>query len=546
MAKVSSTSGSTAGSGSKAFDAGYQHLEKLVGEAIGKNKEMLFTTDVSPEALISAYIDSIPVKYRSHYKCNCCFAFIRKYGGLVSINKDGETKPLLWGEFYVNGAVQWTAAMVEMANLVRNAKVTGRFLWEKNELCWGKPITGNWTHLAGVIGCFSHDSLLYTASQLMAEKKHEFVLLSKALSDYSEPVASEAQRILKSGLLNQSDVAIGQIDMFVDLHERLKGIKGRQRENVIWHTVSTIPKGFAHLGASNILATLMDQITANEPFETIKRAWNGKVAPLNYQRPKADPTDGNVDRAEAIFEKLNLTSALRRRFATLEDVQKFEWKPKPLQKTGDGVFDAVRPSGPKQNVNHIELPFIPVSAAKFRTEVLPHAVSIKVLVPHHGTFYGLATAVDPDATPIIQWDSAEKRNPVSWYFYANGSPAARWGLKGNDFVECTGIFLSPNAWQEGSTHQGLSLFFALKDCRDSRMSGLALFPVILRSELREVRSTIERFSNTQGTMEGAEAGNANGLALQMTSDAAGSTVQIGVRVTLKHGVEQNYRIVRWE
>src|SRR5207253_1562968 len=46
-------------------------------------------------------------------------------------------------------------------------------------------------------------------------------------------------------------------------------------------------------------------------------------------------------------------------------------------------------------------------------------VGIELQVPgSSGHFMALITATRPEAPPILQWDSEERRNPVSWYYHS--------------------------------------------------------------------------------------------------------------------------------
>ncbi len=52
---------------------------------------------------------------------------------------------------------------------------------------------------------------------------------------------------------------------------------------------------------------------------------------------------------------------------------------------------------------------------KFARTVLPDAETIELYVPAEAAPYvAMVTAANPQAPPILQWDRAERRNPVSW------------------------------------------------------------------------------------------------------------------------------------
>ena len=70
-------------------------------------------------------------------------------------------------------------------------------------------------------------------------------------------------------------------------------------------------------------------------------------------------------------------------------------------------------------------------------------------------------------------------------------------------------------WYPGFEHEGKSVFFILKNCKDHRYggAGIALFPEVLKGELREIRSTIEAYSRNE-TLGGFEEASACGIRLQ--------------------------------
>lgn len=151
----------------------------------------------------------------------------------------------------------------------------------------------------------------------------------------------------------------------------------------------------------------------------------------------------------------------------------------------------------------------------------------------------LMTAAVPDSPPILQWDSLEKRNPLSWYVYQDGSYASQWGL-GTGWMDVPAVLQIPARWNGNElTHFSNQILFVLPQARDSKMSGSALFPECLKSELHAVRSTIEAFSRSTEAV-GREEGNVNGLSF---SDKASA---VTVRVMLGSGVVVAYTLDRWE
>ena len=155
------------------------------------------------------------------------------------------------------------------------------------------------------------------------------------------------------------------------------------------------------------------------------------------------------------------------------------------------MFDHLKAKGTA--VKEVELPAKAMTWGKFRDTVLPDATGVEVELGLGGQpFYGLVTAVNQDAPPMLQWDGLEgqPRNPVSWYFWHGGSLATAWALAPG-WVQVDAIMLSPCHWQSAKlSHQEQQIFFALSNARDSRSAGGGYFPETLRAEYHGIRSPL--------------------------------------------------------
>jgi hypothetical protein len=137
---------------------------------------------------------------------------------------------------------------------------------------------------------------------------------------------------------------------------------------------------------------------------------------------------------------------------------------------------------------------------------------------------------------IHQWDSLEKRNPVSWYVYHGGSLASQWHLTGGAWRAITAVALQPSMWHGENAHHGRDALFILDGAVDMKEdSGNAIFPETLRSEFHGIRGTIEAYSRG-AKLGGREQASACG------HRAVGATV----RVDAGSGVVSEYQIDRWE
>ena len=518
---------------------GYEHLLTDIRESFklaAKCDKPLFTTNV--ENLYDIFLANLPEEARQHYNCHECRRFVNTYGGLVTIDDEGYTHPVMW---MLAGSAFFINAVEQVRSAVMNAKVTGVFLTKEKRL--GVPKTGMWHHMAVDIprgDCrFKHIDRLLSPGQKMAEKKEEYRMLMRACAAYKKETVETAVNLLRSNSLYRSEKILGIAEWFLDLKQH----QGNRRfNNIAWKKVATAPAGFCHI-SSSMIGTLLDDIEDGLSFDTVARRFDEKMNPTKYQRPKAAPTAQNVARAEEIVAKLGVANSLKRRFARLSELQKL-WVPAvDIPKTTSGVFSDIKTKEKLFAPKSITADGGVMTWEKFSRTVLPTAKKIEFCVPYHAAFYSaLVTAVDYDAPPIIQWDSEENRNPFSWYLYANGSNAHWWGLRNGDWVTVNAIVLQPNMWQSGYEHQGKGVFFILDGCKDTKNYSSALFPEVLRGELHEVRATIEAYSHSHPLADVFKA-DACGLLLQ---DHGGrDSWRCELRVTTDLGVT-TYRLDRWD
>lgn len=505
----------------------------------------LFTTDADPDLLWSEYLGGLAPEARQHHTCHACREFVRRFGGLVKIAEDGRAYPVFWGG--VDGAYGESHERVRRA--VAAARVTGVHL--SGEQVWGRPTTGEWHHLSVVPDRVHPRSPLKTAAQAAAEKREDYGVLCRGLADFPLDVVERALTIIESDQLYRDEKIAGPARWLRDLHLMRAAAKDhRQRDNVTWRAVAAAPPGFCH-ARNTMIGTLLEDLTAGLPFDAIKSRFDSKMNPLQYQRPQAPPSAGNLARAEKIVAELRSAGALERRFARLEDVQSFVWRPAvaPTARSGGAgpVFGHLTPKGVAPAATEMRIPATTMTWRKFAEEVLPGAERIELLVPSTGTMQLLAlcAAVRPDSPPILQWDREDRRNNVNWYVYPGGSAPDRWNLVPGRSVAVTGITRFPHQWDPDRTypHHMEGAVLILEGCRDLRpLGGAALFPEVLRAEYREIRSSIEAYSRV-AKIQGAEDATACGLDLRKGAKWQNVTL----RVTSANGKRVlDYALDRWD
>ena len=500
--------------------------------------EPLFTTSAA-EGLFQHYLEAIPEAERQYHNCNACRKFIERYGSLATIDEvTGEISCAFFAE--TGDAPEYAA----IAKAVRRSQITGVHV--SSEQVWGVPQTGPWIHLA-VRPTRDHvyTSRTKSASEMAAEKKQDFITVLNYLLELKPDALTQALRVLESDTLSRSEKVLGPVRWLKQVHDtRAKAAKGSRAANILWRAIATAPAGFCHPRAS-MAGTLLADIEAGMSYEEVAARWASKMHPLQYQRPSAAPSAGSIAAAEALMEKLGAGSALRRRFARLEDLQTL-WLPQPLAKGQDEapsgkLFGHLIPKG-EEKVADLQIPPVTMSWKKFRDTILPGCAKIEFFVTG-GTdnFTAMTAAVDPEAPCIFQWG-----NSVCHYVYHGGSPASRFNLPSNQFVDVTAVCLSSDTWGTPLSpvpNFAPSVTFVLKGAVDQANKSPALFPETLKSEFHAIRATIEAFSKA-GKLEGSDEASACGILFSKLD--ANHRWQSRFRVTTTGGSILYYCLDRWD
>lgn len=505
--------------------------------ALALKDKRLFRTKVEP--LFPIYLSAFAEADRQQHNCHSCRHFLERFGDLAFIGDDGLTEPLLWGDGS-DAPASYADSVRAMSNAVRGAAIDGAFL--SSEKVWGTAETGEWHHFS-IPSLFVFAHPLKTAAQQESSLREEYGMLQRGLAEFPREIVARAVALLDTEVLYRSEKVAGPAKWLLKLHDRRAELKNsRARDNVTWLAVATAPAGFAHV-RSSMVGTLLEDLASGMAFDQVSRRFAEKMHPLQYQRPTAAPSDGQIEQAEKIVKQLGTAGSLDRRFANLADIKPL-WLPRPKadRPVTEGVFGHLRAeANGAPPPTEIGTPIV-ITWEKFAREVLPGAEKIECRVPGHGNFTALVTAANPDAPPILQWDHADRRNPVSWYLYSGGSAAQNWGLVGGSFCEVTAISLSPAKWDaERPTPNGPDMaVLILRGAHDMRHGGGGgFFPESLKSDYHAVRKTMEAHARS-AVIAGRDEAEACGISLQVSRSPWDITLRV-----LANGVLALYRPDRW-
>ncbi|MVW69971.1 hypothetical protein [Bordetella sp. 15P40C-2] len=275
----------------------------------------LFQADT--EGLYDAFLTGFPPEDRRYHDCSLCRRFFERYGGLVTIDKQGKTRSALWN--VADAPAQYRESVQQVLSLIQEAGVRGPFSY--TDTSWGVPLAGGWQHFA-LTGpdALIHKSTVQTANQRMATARRDFRVLADALRMFDSAAATQAVALLKTDSLYRAQRILEMAQWFADLHVALRGERGKVRDNLLWRAVASAPACFCHV-RNTMLGTLLQDIAHGIPLDAVASRFAQRMHPLRYQRPQCAPTEGNIAQAEKLVEKLGIARSLKRRYARLEEIR---------------------------------------------------------------------------------------------------------------------------------------------------------------------------------------------------------------------------------
>lgn len=475
----------------ESLDKDYEKLVKNVEERfynISENNNLFKVK--TKNKLYDLFLAYLPEEIRQQYNCHTCAHFVNNYGRVVIIDNDNKVVSALWNvdetpEVFKDSV----SAMVREINrgIIENEFIT-------NNIVLGDKERGGFIHFHAI---YKENSNIHTSTKRivsrLSENLENYKMLNNAINEYDLSIVSQARILLESSSLYRAYLCVGTAKAFEKLLQDLDNTMNElEKDRIIWKYISVNPNGNCHI-KSSMIGTLLDDIKDGYDFDSIARRFADKMDPLHYMRPKAEPKADNVKRAEELIKELNLANSLKRRFAYKEDLN-YVWKSKQtneVAKEDDGsVFGYLLKDKDKKAAISADLniPEQKITVSKFMKDVLPMADKVLVDIDKYSnnriTF---VTAEDPESNPIIKWDKPDNRYPISSFCYTSSTHVSDWGIE-SGYNEAYGITLLDNRH-----------IFIIENMHNNLYkegTGCGLFPEILIPELREVRSTIEAYSDT--------------------------------------------------
>ena len=298
-------------------------------ENLFSGEPVLFKADVDPDILWSKYLENFPVgsneifRTRRQNDCSCCRNFIRKYGGLVSIDNEGLVHTL-WD---FDAPDQFKTPIKEMQKYVLSVPVTDVFLFESTNVgsAFSAEIlppdaTGHrghlvWDHFALKGVPFRFVRTPVSIPGIVGSLRSNIDVFARSMNEISMDAVNTVLELIENKLLYRGSESRSVVSEFQEV------MKLSRTKYPYWirRMGALLPTAVSHIKNTSIGTLLVDLSSGMDVDEAVSR-YEQIVAPSNYKRPKAIFTSRMVADAKAKIEELGLVDSLPRRFAQISDI----------------------------------------------------------------------------------------------------------------------------------------------------------------------------------------------------------------------------------
>ncbi|MEV4282127.1 hypothetical protein [Actinoplanes xinjiangensis] len=382
------------------------------------------------DSLWLTFLESFPAgtnlrfRERSEYDCSTCRGFVKNFGNVVEIH-DGRVRTVWSGVSATDPVFSVVAAAMD--EFVGTLPLSTVF--RSTEAQYGAKTTRSlrdgqvevWHHLHGRV-----------------EKRHHVTDVGAARGAFEAAV-----QVFQRGVAELTREALDTVVDLIDDNALYRGAEHRRAVTDFrslrnrW-TQAADGRAFVFAHAMNpaarlrntVIGTLVQDLSAGVDLEQAVRSFESKVAPQNYQRPRALITPAMVKAAMKTIDELGIEESLQRRFARLSDVSVTNvlWvdnDTRSRMKDGiEGLLMKAATTGSSGAPRDAKPEEIPVVA--FMKDILPGAATIDLWVAnrHEPNFVSLTTGRHPGAPRLFHWD-----NDFGWSYNGNVTDSIKEKVK---------------------------------------------------------------------------------------------------------------------
>lgn len=373
----------------------------------------LFRVAVEKDQLWEMYINSFPpesnpiYRQRSEHDCGCCRNFVRSIGDVVAVI---EGKIVSLWDVTIPDEPSYRQVAYALSGLVHSAGIADHFLHYERMAGTDK----NFEQIAGAVNTWDHFFVNLPTTvvrkkadipTIMAALREPKNVLLRSLAEITDEAVDTVLELIAQDSLYRGQEHKFAVESFQQLKRKFNLLTTDAERDIFAWTNSTSAGAVAKI-RNTVIGTLLVDLSSGADLEQSVKAFEVKVAPTNYKRPTALVTKAMVENAKQAVEALGLTSALKRRYATIHDitVNNIVFANRDAKRSLDGgdVFAELATTSAKtKNLDRVE----EMAIDEFISGVLPRIESIEIMVEnrHASNFVSLIAPDDPTGGSHISY-----------------------------------------------------------------------------------------------------------------------------------------------
>jgi hypothetical protein len=415
----------------------FEPFAKIVAKAFQDIvKDDAFVVDIDGDVLFQKYLTAFPegtnpiFKKNTEHDCSCCKQFIRRVGGVVSI--EGEKLVTIWDRAADDAPGPYNTVASVLRDAVKGASVKDLFRVAENEASFGAfqtlsldpetQETLRWNHF--YTGGIPKSYRVASPDQVRGDRRTTVQVFERGLVELTPDAVETVLGLIEANNLYRGEEHKNAVVQFKKAQSAYRVAKNKNL--FVWANAGNPAARFRN----TVIGTLVQDLSEGKDLEHAVKSFETKVAPTNYKRTTALITPAMVKKAMETIEVLGLESALERRFATIADisVNDVKWVDgavKPLMKGGIGdVLMAHATKGPagKKDEERAE----DISLDDFMRRILPETSSLEILFKNElvGNLVSLTAPVHPEPKQLFKWT-----NDFAWSYGGNVADSIKERVK---------------------------------------------------------------------------------------------------------------------
>ena len=390
-------------------------VEKKFQELVDNN-DVLFLTDVEKDTIWDKYLSSFPngtnniFVERGEYECNTCKQFLRPYGNVVAINKDGELTSI-W-DIEVDGYYQEVAN--ELSKLVKSKQVRDKFISKFAKLGTSTNVqllddgtTRTWNHFSFELPKSFVDKSSDSEESIMGTFRSHKDVFKRSLDEINIEGIETTLELIEQGSVYRGEEYKNMVSKFLEYKKIYNSLDENKRDNYCWLEVDKA--GAVSKIRNTTIGTLLTDISeGTKSIDASVFAFENKMDPTKFKRPRTVVTARQIENAEKSIVDLGLEESLGRRYAKMEDitVNNVIFANRDAKKAmSSSVFDEMKDEVKVHAKNFDKVEEIGIE--DFIKTVVPKATSISAIVEnkHINNLMSLIAPLAPKAKTMLKWNN---------------------------------------------------------------------------------------------------------------------------------------------